>query len=652
VRKPLCERLGQTRIADLGLGLFDRVFDASVFGPAGGRVEQRVGGPRISVARLANRARVEDPAADAREVELRAAGRDDRLQALLGEAEREWDVTVPDEDDPSLGGREGAQGRERSQNVFPDGIPGARVVEGDLALVGLRLESIEEAVRIVLEHVRRPARDRCGVHGEIVQVQPTEDAEIVISYQADVGALGDERAALVRLRAVPDEVAEAPDRIGLVRRDRLEHSFQRMQIPMNVGEDGDAHWSRATLAKWAAVAAAAVVWVVSGALLWRTEVPHLDLAELDPRSYFSAAELSRIEDFRRISRLLFLGSVVVEGIVLGLLAWKGSWLVETVGGFTRGRMRTGVALGALAAFAVWLAILPLAGVAHWWWRRYGLSHQGYAGWLRDQVVSLAVMVVLVSITVALLVALAIWLGRSWWIAGGPVLALAGTVLILAYPLVIQPLFNDFSPLPDRELAAKIEALAETEGVTVKSVEVADASRQTTTPNAYVAGIGPTRRVVLFDTLLDGRFSEGEILSVAAHELAHVGRRHLWKGLGWFALIVIPCTFVVAWVTDRRGGLPDPAAVPLGLAVAFVLFVLTLPLSNIVSRRYEAEADWIALQTTRDPGSFIGVQQAFVRSGLTDPTPPSLYFSWFATHPSPLQRIAMAEAFTARPRGGS
>jgi STE24 endopeptidase len=425
-----------------------------------------------------------------------------------------------------------------------------------------------------------------------------------------------------------------------------------MQIPMNVGEDGNAHWSRATLAKWAAVAAAAIVWLVSGALLWRTEVPHLELADLDPREYLGAAELARIEDFRRVTRLLFLGSLAVEGIVLALLAWRGSWLAEAVRGFTRGRIRAGVALGALAATAVWLALLPLAGVGHWWRRRYGLSHQGYAGWLRDQAVSLLVMAVLVAIAVAVLMALAIWLGRSWWIAGGPALALAGTVLILAYPLVVQPLFNDFRPLPDRALAAKIEQLAREEGVTVKSVEVSDASRQTTAPNAYVAGIGPTRRVVLFDTLLDGRFSEPEILSVAAHELGHVGRRHLWKGLGWFTLIVIPCTFLVARVTERRGGLSEPAAVPLGLAAAFALFVLTLPLSNAVSQRYEAEADWIALRTTEDPAAFIGVEQEFVRSGLTDPTPPSLYSFWFATHPSPLERIAMAEAFNARSRGGS
>jgi STE24 endopeptidase len=474
----------------------------------------------------------------------------------------------------------------------------------------------------------------------------------VVSYQANVGTLGDERAAPVGPWPVPHHVAEAPEGVGRIGVERFENSLQRMQISVNVRKNGNAHGSGATLAKWTAVLVAAAVWIVSGALLWRTEIPSLHLPDVDPRQYFGAAELERIEHFRQVSRLIFLASLAIEGVVLGLLAWKATWLAESVGGILRGRVRTGVALGALAAFAVWLALLPFAGVGHLWRRRYGLSHQGYTGWLRDQAVSLVVVAVLVSIAIALLMALAIWLGRSWWIAGGAALALAGAGLLVAYPLVIQPLFNDFRPLPDRELAAKIEALAREEGVTVKSVEVADASRQTTAPNAYVAGIGPTRRVVLFDTLLDGRFSQEEILSVAAHELGHVGRRHIWKGLGWFALIVIPCTFLVARVTERWGGLPDPAAVLPALALAFVLFVLTLPLSNLVSRRYEAEADWIALRTTQDPAAFIGLERAFVRSGLTDPTPPALYSFWFATHPDPMRRIAMALAFSDRSRGGS
>jgi STE24 endopeptidase len=427
-----------------------------------------------------------------------------------------------------------------------------------------------------------------------------------------------------------------------------------MQISVNVREDSDAHRSRATLAKRAAVLGAAAVWVVSGLLLWRTEVPHLQLAELDPRRYFGAQELERIADFRRVTRLLFLGTLALEAAVLFLFVWKAGAVTDALAGIAKGRIRTGLVTAGLAVVAVWLVLLPLAGISHWWRRRYGLSEQGYGGWLRDGAISLGVQLVLVLLAVAIFMGLATWLGRSWWLAGGPAVVLVAVVYILAQPLVLDPLFNRFEPLPDRVLAAEIEALGRKEGVTVSSVEVADASRRTTAANAYVAGIGPTRRVVLFDTLLDGRFSEPEVVSVAAHELAHVGRRHLWKGLGWFALIVVPCLFVVARAAERHGGLAHPRAVPLALAVAFGLFLLTLPFVNAVSKRYEAEADWIALRSTGDPAAFISLEQKLVGFNLGDPDPPAWASFWFGTHPPPIRRIAMAEAYalSGPSRGGS
>jgi STE24 endopeptidase len=421
-----------------------------------------------------------------------------------------------------------------------------------------------------------------------------------------------------------------------------------MQISVNVRKDRDAHRSRATLAKRAAVLAAAAGWIVSGVFLWRTQVPQLQLPDLDPRAYFGAQELERIDEFRRVSRVLFLGSLAVELLLLAVLVWKAGPVTDTIAGFAKGRIRAGLATAGLAVVAVWLLQLPLAAVSHWWRRRYGLSEQGYDEWLRDQAVSLALQLVLVLLAVALFMALATWLGRSWWLAGGPALAALGAVFILAQPLVIDPLFNRFERLPDRALAAQIEALGREEGVTVSSVEVADASRRTTAANAYVAGIGPTRRVVLYDTLLDGRFTEPEILSVSAHELAHVGRRHLWKGLAWFALIVIPCVFLVAKAAERHGGLAEPRAVPLALAVAFGLFLVTLPFVNAVSRRYEAEADWIALRSIGNPDAFISLEQKLIRFGLGDPDPPDWVSVWFGTHPPAMKRIAMAEAYESRP----
>ena len=394
------------------------------------------------------------------------------------------------------------------------------------------------------------------------------------------------------------------------------------------------------------------MWVVSAIFLWRTEVPHLQLDNLDPRAYFSAQELARIDDFRRVTRLLLVGSLALEAVVLLVFVWKAGAITDALAGVAKGRIRTGLLTAAVVVGAVWLVLLPLAVVSHWWRRRYGLSEQGYGGWLRDQAMSLGVQLVLVLVAVAVFMALAGWLGRSWWLVGGPALVLAATLFVLAQPLVIEPLFNRFEPLQDRALAAKIEALGRKEGVTVSSVEVADASRRTTAANAYVGGIGPTRRVVLYDTLLDGRFSEPEIVSVSAHELAHVGRRHLWKGLGWFALVAIPCVFLVASAADRRGGLAEPQAVPIALAVAFGLILLTMPFANAVSRRFEAEADWIALRSTDDPGSFVSLEQKLVRSGLVDPDPPRWSALGFGTHPPPMRRIAMAEAFSDRSRGGS
>jgi STE24 endopeptidase len=421
-----------------------------------------------------------------------------------------------------------------------------------------------------------------------------------------------------------------------------------MQVPVNVRENRDTH--RANVAKGAFLLALAALWVVSGALLWRTEVPQLTLLQLDPRDYFPADALERIADYRRVSRILLLASLAVEIAVLALLVWNAGALADRLQELGRGRIRTGVLVGVAVVLALWLAGLAPAAVSHWWRRRYDLSEQAYAGWLRDQAVSLGVQIVLVAVAVAGAMWLAGKLGGRWWLAGAPALVATGVVFVLAQPLVVQPLFNRFEPLPDRALAERIQALASREGVDVDEVLVADASRRTTTANAYVAGIGPTRRVVLYDTMLDGRFSEGEILSVSAHELAHVGRRHLWKGLAWFALLAVPGVFLVAWVTERSGGLTEPRLVPLALAVAFAWFLLTQPLQNLVSRRYEAEADWLALTATRDPESAIGLDRRLVLTGLGDPDPPPWVTYWLGTHPPPIDRIAMAEAFEAGGRG--
>jgi STE24 endopeptidase len=418
-----------------------------------------------------------------------------------------------------------------------------------------------------------------------------------------------------------------------------------MEVPVDVGQDRDTQ-SRRTLAQSLGALVLAAAWLGAAALLWRTKVPSLSLADLDPRDYFTAPEIARGKDYRSGARALFLGRLAAELAVLTLLVWNAPPLAARLGRIGRGRVRTAVLVGTAVVVVLWGVGLPFSAASHVRRVDHRLSEQGWGGWLADRALSLGVQAVLVAIAVAGAVWLAGRLGRRWWLAGAPALVGIAVVVVLAQPLVIAPLFNRFEPLPDRELAAKVEELAARMGVEVDDVRVADASRRTTTANAYVSGIGPTRRVVLYDTLLDGRFTEGEILSVSAHELAHVGERHLWKGLAWFALFAAPGVALLAWITERRGGLADPRLVPLGLAFVFVYVLVTQPLANAVSRRYEAEADWLAVQATGDPESAVALERRFVTTSLSDPDPPVWVTYWLGTHPPPLDRIAMAEAAAA------
>ncbi len=412
--------------------------------------------------------------------------------------------------------------------------------------------------------------------------------------------------------------------------------------------DGGARGWRRTLL---GVAMGAVVWGALAFLLLRTEVPALNLPRLDPGSYFSREELDRIHEFASVARWFWIASTLIELGVLALLAWRGRRLACVVRRVLRlppvAPVRCGAAVAASCLLAVSLATLPVGVVRHWWYRRYGLREQGYGAWLGDEALELLVATVVVVLAVAGAVYLAVRLGRRWWLAGSAAIAVLGVLVVLAQPLVVEPLFNRYTPIGDRNLAARIETLGNRLGVDVDSVDVSDASRRTTTANARVTGIGPTRHVVLYDTLLDGRFTEGEMLWVAAHELAHVARGHVWKGVAWFALFAIPGLVAIAWVTERRGGLRDPAVVPLALVCAFALSVLTLPAQNLISRRYEVEADWLALHVTNDPASAIATQRRFALTGLLDPDPPAWAQILRGSHPTTMQRIEMAKAVEGR-----
>ncbi len=391
----------------------------------------------------------------------------------------------------------------------------------------------------------------------------------------------------------------------------------------------------------ATLAALAAAWVVAILLLWRSRVPGgLDVTGLSARDYFSSDLLRKTDHYERFHRVNYVLSTLTTIVVFVLYAWRGAR-------FTResaaGPIGTGMLLAMLGFALVWLVEVPFVVAGQWWDRRYGISDAGYlevifGGWLL-----LGAGFVFLCASVLIVMGLARLFGQRWWPPG----AAAFVGLAALFTFISPYTVTDAKPLRDPQLAADARTLARAEGVSGIPVEVEDVDEYTDAANAYTTGLGPSRKVFLWNTLLDGRFTRGEVRVVLAHEFAHQAREHLLKGIAWYALFAVPGAFLIAVATRRRGGMRAPESVPLALLVLVVLSTLATPFQNAISRRIEAEADWVALETTRDPGSARTLFERFAKTGLGDPNPPTWAYLWFDSHPTLMQRIAMVERWQER-----
>jgi STE24 endopeptidase len=295
-----------------------------------------------------------------------------------------------------------------------------------------------------------------------------------------------------------------------------------------------------------------------------------------------------------------------------------------------------------------LVTLPIAAYAETVRHRYGLSTRGWGLWARDVAVSTAISAVVTAVALLALLWLVRRLPRTWW--AWSALAAAGFVVVASflYPLVIEPAFNTFESLPAGELRTDLLALAEESGVPVSDVLVSDASRRTTALNAYVSGFGSTRRIVVYDTVLE-QLPNAEIESIVAHELGHVVHRDVLTGTLMGALGAAAATALLGWLLSwtpllRRAGADspgDPRVVPLLLFLVALGGLLAAPVQNLVSRHIEARADLFALDLTRDPDAFISMQRRLAETNLSDPDPPAAWQWFFGSHPTAAQRVAFA-----------
>jgi STE24 endopeptidase len=402
---------------------------------------------------------------------------------------------------------------------------------------------------------------------------------------------------------------------------------------------------RLPLAVLAAAGAAAVA-----TFLLRPRGGIIDPATVDVEAYFSAAQLERAEDFRGTQRLLGLAGIGVSGATLTLLAWRPPRRLATRLG--RRPIVGGAVAGAGISLLLVVVGLPLAAWRHDRAYDFGLSTQAWGPWLEDVAKSAAIEAALAAAGGAVALALVRRFPRRWWIPGSGIVVAFGVVTIWLWPVLIDPIFNDFDPLPEGRLRSNVLQLARRADVKVGEVYSVDASRRTTAVNAYVGGLGPTKRVVLYDNLIEDLPPE-QVRQVVAHELGHQKHRDLYRGLLWLALVAPAGVYLVQRLAEafgRREGLgvagrrPGPTALPaIALAVALVSLALGSA-SNVLSRMVEARADAFSLDLTRDPAAHIALERELAERNIADPDPPGLMHALFGTHPTTIERIGIGEAW--------
>ncbi|MEU4325217.1 M48 family metallopeptidase [Nonomuraea dietziae] len=389
-----------------------------------------------------------------------------------------------------------------------------------------------------------------------------------------------------------------------------------------------------------ALLGAAIVAVVALTTPWAT-MRGAPSVPPDPSLDFTAAEIARSRAFdaaTSVPSYLSLGLTVLFAGVLVATPWgarllaglKGPWWLRVLLGV--------VVLTAVVELLRW----PLGVWFEGELREFGLSTQNWVSWTGDRLKSIGVRTAITAIMVLAVVALARRFAH-WWIpaAVGAFMLTVGASFV--YPVVFEPLFNDFRSMPAGQLRTDLLELAERADVPVEDVLVADASRRTTALNAYVSGFGATRRIVVYDTLLAA--PEKEVELIIAHELGHAKYNDVLHGTllgalgaGFGAVLL----FCVAPLWKRP--LSEPVATAAIMGFLSLATVLSGPGQNLVSRHIEARADLHALDLTRDPRTFVAMQKRLAITNISDLSPDVVEYVLYASHPTAPQRIAMARSW--------
>jgi STE24 endopeptidase len=364
----------------------------------------------------------------------------------------------------------------------------------------------------------------------------------------------------------------------------------------------------------------------------------------------------RAKQYKRARIAYFVVGIIFSWITSALFVFSGSSRKIADASDKKIRRHT-VSEGATVTLFIllsWVASFPLSYLrGHRLEHKYEMSNQSFFAWLGEQLKGLALQLVLmVPITQAML-AIIRRRPRDWW-AVLSLLAIPFTV-ILAHlaPVLIMPLFNKYEPLRDEELADRLKRLADRSGIRVAEILEMDMSRQTKAANAFVAGIGSTKRIVLSDTLMN-ELAHDEIETIVAHEIAHQANHDIWRLLA----IGTVTTAAIVWLTQRVFEMIHPPtkastnirgagfveALPLLGLVTSAVGMFAMPLQNAYSRYIERRADRFALELTNNPDAFASGLEKIADVSLADPDPPRIEQVLLHSHPSINDRLQSCRAF--------
>jgi len=399
---------------------------------------------------------------------------------------------------------------------------------------------------------------------------------------------------------------------------------------------------------WLAGLAATTVVAAAGSLALGPRGGVVRAAAVAANDYFDEADIERARRYERPQRALHAANAAVAAATLALL-------VRLRAGTALQRRPAGIAAadGAALSLALTIAGLPLGSLARKRALEAGIATQSWRGWAVDVVRGGALRASFTGGGAAAVRLLMISAGERWWLAaaaGSTAVMIVGT---FAAPILLDPIFNDFTPLPPGELRSSVLEIADRAGVTVSEVFSVDASRRTSQVNAYVGGIGATRRIVLFDTLLSS-FSAAQTSVVVAHELAHVRHNDVPRGLLFASIVTLPGAYAVARLAERIDaviGRSEPTTLPALALAGAIVATFVGPFASRLSRSVERRADGLALELTDDAEALIAFEQQITGSNLADPDPPRWRSLLFASHPPAVERIGAAVAYAAARQPG-